>query len=95
MKNIQVFEDDNAMFCYIVGTTDEKEAEAALRAQENIWFGDDESKWDGGIEKRIPWSDFGHATFYIRGENITIEKEELPPKRGRIAVREGFIASLD
>lgn len=95
MKNINVFEDDNANFCYIVGTKDPKEAEAALREQENLWFGDDESKWDGEIEKRMDFNEFYPVTFYIRGQYIVTVKEEIPISKGRIAEREGFLASLD
>jgi len=95
MKNINVFQDDDANYCYIVGTSDPKEAEEALRKQENIWYGDDERKWDASIgEKRMSFDDFSATDFYIRGERISTEKEELQG-RGRIAKREGFIAPLN
>ena len=93
MSDIQVFQDDNASYCFIVGTSDEKEAEAALREQENVWFGEDESEWRD-FEKRMDFADFGRMTFYIRGERIAFNREELPG-RGRVAIREGFLAPLD
>lgn len=94
-KNITVFQEENAIACYILGTTDPIEAEKALREQENIWYGDDESKWDGTIEKRMNFDDFSPRTFYIRGEHIAENAEDLPKKKGNYGKKEGFIAFLD
>lgn len=94
-QQILVFQDDNANYCFIVGTSDEKEAEAALRAQENVWYGDDESKWDGTIEKRMSFSEFSPTKIYSRGEFVSHDREALPKGRGRISVRDGFIAPIN
>lgn len=94
---ITVFQDENAIACYILGTDNWEEAEKALREQENVWYGDDESKWDGTLEKRIPADNFSPRTFYIRGEHIAENPEDLPRGKsvGNYAKREGFIAYLD
>lgn len=87
--------DDNALFCFIIGTADPVEAEKALRAQEDIWYGTDEGKWSD-LEKRLSFSDFGACTFRIRGEFMSWENgPELPPKKGRVTTREGFVTALD
>jgi hypothetical protein len=94
-KHILVLEDDDATRCFIVGTDDPSEAEAALRAQEAVWFGEDDTKWDASkMELHLPFSDFSPVTFTIRGEYITSDGE-LPKGRGRIAIRPGFLAYLD
>jgi hypothetical protein len=94
--HILVYEDENATHCFIVGTGDPVAAEKALRAEENVWFGEDESKWAGEIEKRLPFDNFFPTTFLIRGECMTWEDgPEMQPGRGRIAKRPGFIAPLD
>jgi hypothetical protein len=95
MKKITVFQDENASYCFIIGTHDPEAAEAALRKQEEFWYGSDESKWDGRIEKRMPFDAFYSMSFAIRGEQIGWHGHDLPPGKGRVAIREGFMAPLD
>ena len=97
MKNniIYVFQDDNANYCFIVGTADAGEAESALRLQERVWYGEDESKWNGTTEKRMPFDIFYPTKIYSRGEFVSPVRAELPKGRGRIAERDGFMAPLD
>lgn len=92
--NITVFQDDNAMYCFIVGTADPVIAEKALREQENVWYGA-ESERTSELEKPIAFTKFDPTKLYIRGEAIHWDKEALPVGKGRIAVRDGFVAPLD
>lgn len=92
--DILVFQDENANYCFIVGTSDPEKAEKALRRTEKSWFGPvEERDLNSEIEKPLDFSKFEPTTLYIRGDKITWDKNELQGQ-GRIAVREGFIASL-
>lgn len=94
MKHIHVFQDENATYCFIIGTSNAQDAENALREAENEWYGDDESKWEG-LERRMKFSEFQPTKLYQRGEHIHWNKEELPTKRGRISVTDGFVAAIN
>lgn len=94
-KNIQVFEDEDATYCVIVGTSDLKEAEEALRKQEIEWYGENHE------EEPIPIEDFGKADIYLgtkNGEENFHYWGDEPEKffdKGKYETLEGFITYLD
>ena len=58
-NEIHVFQDENADYCVIVGTADRAQAEAALRKQEDEWFGPLEGRDpDSEIEKPMSMDGF-------------------------------------
>lgn len=60
-ENIEVFMDEDANHCIIIGTNDIGEAEKALREQEKEWYGEKHE------EEPIPIDDFGRADIF-KGE---------------------------
>lgn len=93
-KDIYVFQDDNANYCFIVGTDDPIIAEKALREQEDQWYGP-ENERISDLEKPLDFSKFDPTKLYIRGEIIHWDKNLFSGMRGRIAERDGFAAPLD
>jgi len=92
-KTIEVFMDDDANYCVIIGTTDRTEAEKALRENEEMWYGKDHE------EKPIPIDDFGLADIYYgkqkNGEDSYYWGDK--PKEffeGKYETEEGFVAPL-
>jgi hypothetical protein len=64
-RDIHVFQDEDANYCIITGTSDRKEAEAALRRQEEEWFGPLEKRnFDDAMEKPFDFDKFSPATIY-------------------------------
>lgn len=94
MKKIHVFQDDNASYTFIVGTDDPIKAEAALRAQEDVWYGPLAER-TSDIEKPIDFVLFSPATIYSRGEFVHFDKGGLPVGKGRISEQPGFICPIE
>lgn len=95
MNKPYVFQDENATYTFIVGTDDPKEAEVALRKQEEEWFGPLEGRAMDSMEAPLDFDEFYPVTFYVRGDYMHWDKEALPKGKGRIAERKGFMAPLD
>lgn len=93
--NIQVFQDENASHCFIIGTDDVVEAEEALREAEEGWYGPIEKRDMSTYERPMDFAAFDRQTFYLSGENIFLSKEAAKGTKGRLAIREGFLAPLD
>jgi hypothetical protein len=93
-KEINVFMDDDARYCAIVGTTNKVEAEKALREQEEEWYGKNHE------EKPIPFIDFGAMTFRVgekNGETLYDWSDKNPSEvfdGGKFEKIDGFLAAL-
>lgn len=94
MKTITVFQDDNANYTFIMGTSDPFKAEKELRKQENTWYGVEKER-TSEFEKPLDFNTFYPVTLYSRGEFVHWDKEALPKGRGKIAERDGFMAPID
>jgi len=85
--------DEDANYCVIVGTNDRKEAEKALRENEEMWYGKDYE------EKPIPMDDFGLADIYYGKQKNGEDGYYWGDKpneffEGKYETEDGFVASL-
>jgi hypothetical protein len=100
MKNISVFQDENANYCVIVGTDDRVEAEAALRKQEDEWFGPlAQRDPDNELEKPMNMDDFVAGDIYhgtYKGEECHYWGDDPAAyfDGGKYTTEPGFIAPL-
>ena len=94
-EQIEVFMDEDANYCVIVGTDNRGIAEKALRENEDMWYGKDHE------EEPIPIEDFSLADIYYgkskQGEEESYYWGDNPKEffEGDYETEKGFVASLD